>query len=381
MARVLVVDDVRFILQMIASIFRDQGHDVLTADNGEAAIETALTERPDLILLDIAMPGMDGVDVARQLRAEACMSATRILMVTSQSDSRSIARATEAGADDYVCKPFDTPTLLAKAANLLGSYRMNLSLEDMGGVSVLTVLGSVLDDGVGADVDAALDEARSRPVPLVLDIGRVTKVDPPAADLVLRHAREHHDAGLELHLVRPARGVGTRTLAVRLGPYVTLHEDRTTALVAAGARREERKARERAETPDVAPVPEAPEAGALEPAASRAPSSPVVVDAIGNVAIVRVRSRSLTEAFSAIREEILPRSQRNILLTLKNVGEVSAEDVGALDAFAQELQRTGRCLKLVDPRDSVADALREGGLGRLVVESGEKKGEPTRASS
>lgn len=387
MARVLVVDDVRFILQMIASIFRDQGHEVLTAENGPDAIEAATNERPDLILLDIAMPGMDGVDVARTLRADGSLSATRILMVTSQSDSKSIARATEAGADDYVCKPFDTPTLLAKAAKLLGSYRMNLSLDDVGGIPVVTVLTSTLDDGVGTDLDAALDEARSSAAPVILDTGRVTKVDPPAVDIVLRHARGQHQAGLAFHLVQPGRGIGTRTLSVRLEPYSSLHEDRTSALKAAGARIEKRRlARPAVTEPEAEPEAASPEPEAAgngaESAGPRTPESPdVLVDAIGNVAMVRVRNRVLTDALPAVRREVLPRSQRNVLLTLKDVEETGEGDVEELDSLARELQRTGRSLKLVDPNPRVSDALRDGGLGRLVVDSAAKKGEATRASS
>lgn len=401
MARVLVVDDVRFILQMIASIFRDQGHEVLTAENGPDAIEMAKSERPDLILLDIAMPGMDGVEVARELRADGSLSGTRILMVTAQSDTRSFARATEAGADDYVCKPFDTPTLLGKAGKLLGSYRMNLSLDDVGGVPVVTVLTSTLDESVGTDVDAALDEACSGAGPVILDVGRVTKVDPPAVDVVLRHARAHHDAGIAFHLIQPGRGIGTRTLSVRLEPYARLHEDRAGALKAAGAKLERRKPARPVEAarpedadppaaakPDAAPAPAekpqvpAPARNGAESSAPRTPApSDVLVDVIGNVAMVRVRNHVLADALPAIRQEVLPRAQRNVLVTLKDVGEIGAGDVGELDALAHELQRTGRSLKLVDPKPEVAGILREGGLGRLVVDSAAKKSEATRASS
>jgi CheY-like chemotaxis protein len=384
---------------MIASIFRDQGHEVLTAENGPDAIEMAKNERPDLILLDIAMPGMDGVEVARELRTDGSLSGTRILMVTSQSDNRSIARATEAGADDYVCKPFDTPTLLGKAGALLGSYRMNLSLDDVGGVPVITVLTSTLDEGVGTDLDAALEEARAGAGPVILDVGRVTKVDPPAVDVVLRHARAHHDKGMAFHLVQPGRGIGTRTLSVRLEPYARLHDDRAGSLKAAGAKLDRRKPARAAgparpadadpgaapESPPVAPAaaeePQAP-APARNGSAPRTPApSDVLVDVIGNVAMVRVRNRVLADALPAVRQEVLPRAQRNVLLTLKDVREIGEGDVAELDALARELQRTGRSLKLVDPTPEMAGVLRDGGLGRLVVDSAAKKGEATRASS
>jgi len=348
------------------------------------------------------MPGMDGVDVARELRADSSLATTRILMVTSQSDNKSMARATEAGADDYVCKPFDTTTLLEKAGKLLGSYRMNLSLDDVGGVPVVTVLSSTLDDGVAADVDAALGEARSRAEPVVLDVGRVMKIDPSTVDIILHHAREHHELGVAFHLVQPGKGIGTRTLSVRLDPYASLHDDRAGALKSAGARLEKGKpkpapaaaepAQGEVEAPDSppapapSPVPAPPEEAAQAPASNgSAPRTPepsdVMVDAIGNVAMVRVRNRVLADALPTIREEVLPRSQRNILLTLKDVGEIGDGDVAELDALARELQRTGRSLKLVDPAPAVAARLRDGGLGRLVVDSEGKKGEPTRASS
>ncbi|MGQ0723487.1 MAG: response regulator [Candidatus Eiseniibacteriota bacterium] len=358
MAKILVVDDVRFILEMVASIFRDQGHDVFTADNGAAALETARREGPELVLLDIAMPGMDGVEVATRLREDPRTATTPILMVTSQSDKKSIARAAHAGANDYLAKPFEPAVLLAKAAQLLGGFRMNFSVQSVRGVPVVSVLRPDIDQGVAGEMEEALKTAAAVKGAFVLDFSRVTKIDQGAADAVLRHAEERRREGRPIRVVQPGRGIGTRTLAVRLEPHVRMHDSRDDALADAGA------------TPASLEVP-----APAEPAAPVA-TAPVVrpgcmVDSLGSVVMVRVRG-SLTDVLADVQAQVFPVAGRTVLLT----ASIGPGEVAALSDLAMVLRSAGRVLKVVNADADTVRTLEGAGFADLLAENG-----ATRASS
>lgn len=362
MAKILVVDDVRFILEMVASIFRDQGHDVLTAGNGAEALEIARREGPELVLLDIAMPGMDGVEVATRIREDPRTATTPILMVTSQSDKKSIARAAHAGANDYLAKPFEPAVLLSKAAQLLGGFRMNFSVQSVRGVAVVSVLRPDVDQSVTGELEEALKSAASVKGAFVLDFSRVTKIDQSAADAVIRHADERRKEGRPIRIVQPGRGIGTRTLAVRLEPHARMHDSREDALADAGA------------TPpslEVPPaVPDAP-AAASPPAAPAPPRAGCIVDALGNVVMVRVRG-SLADVLADVQAQVFPLSGRTVLLT----ASIGAAEVAALSDLALVLRSAGRILKVVNADPETARTIEGAGMADLLAES-----RATRASS
>jgi two-component system KDP operon response regulator KdpE len=110
-ARVLVVDDEPNIIGTVTPLLRAQGYDVSSAMTGRAAIETVEREQPDLIVLDLGLPDMDGVAVCAQVRA---MSSAPILVLSARGAEWDKVRALDAGADDYVTKPFGTGELLAR---------------------------------------------------------------------------------------------------------------------------------------------------------------------------------------------------------------------------------------------------------------------------
>src|SRR5579883_548740 len=112
-ATILVVDDDRDIVNYIVEVLREDGFTLLTAHNGGAALRQAREHRPDLILLDCMMPGMDGLEACRQLRADAdpTVSQLPVLMITCLGGSKDLARGFEAGASDYMVKPF-TPAYI-----------------------------------------------------------------------------------------------------------------------------------------------------------------------------------------------------------------------------------------------------------------------------
>ena len=110
-AKLLVVDDEFNILELLATSLRFAGFEVVTAGNGREAIEKAENEQPDLIVLDVMMPGMDGFDVCRAIRR---VSDAPIVMLTARSDTSDVVTGLEAGADDYVPKPFKPKELVAR---------------------------------------------------------------------------------------------------------------------------------------------------------------------------------------------------------------------------------------------------------------------------
>lgn len=120
--KILCVDDDALILQMLGDILRLRGYTVVTAPNGEAGLDAAARERPDLILLDIMMPGIDGFEVCRLLRADAILKATPIVILTAMNDAQLSARAIEAGAVLALQKTADTKTVFRtiEAALALG---------------------------------------------------------------------------------------------------------------------------------------------------------------------------------------------------------------------------------------------------------------------
>jgi two-component system, OmpR family, KDP operon response regulator KdpE len=109
--RVLVVDDEPNILSTLAPLLRTRGYEVLTAMTGRAAIETAEREKPDLVVLDLGLPDIDGVEVCRALRDS---TGVPIIILSARGAEDDKVRALDIGADDYVTKPFGAGELLAR---------------------------------------------------------------------------------------------------------------------------------------------------------------------------------------------------------------------------------------------------------------------------
>jgi two-component system KDP operon response regulator KdpE len=109
--RILVVDDEPNILASVVPLLRARGYDVFTAMNGRAALEALERDSPDVILLDLGLPDMDGVVVCSQIRET---HSTPIVVLSARGAENDKVRALDAGADDYVTKPFGTEELLAR---------------------------------------------------------------------------------------------------------------------------------------------------------------------------------------------------------------------------------------------------------------------------
>jgi DNA-binding response OmpR family regulator len=151
-ARILVADDDPKHAQLIKLYLEREGHQVLTVGDGRAALEQARARRPDLIVLDVMMPIVDGLDVCRILRAESNVA---ILLVTARSSENDMLLGLDIGADDYLAKPVSPRELTARVRALL---RRTGAIE--GPTAVLTV-GDL-------EVDPGRFEARIRGVPVNL---------------------------------------------------------------------------------------------------------------------------------------------------------------------------------------------------------------------
>ena len=120
--KILVVDDSKTVLFMLTMTLRKGPYDILTASNGQEAVEVAVLERPDLILMDVIMPRMTGFEACREgLRRRAETRSTPVILLTTRGESDNIETGFGSGCDAYVTKPFDGHELLAKVRDLLAS--------------------------------------------------------------------------------------------------------------------------------------------------------------------------------------------------------------------------------------------------------------------
>lgn len=108
---ILVVDDDAALAEMVGIVLAQEGYETVFCDTGDGAPGAYRTHQPDLILLDFMLPGLDGIEVCTQIRAE---SDVPIIMLTAKGDTEDVVRGLEAGADDYVTKPFKPAELLAR---------------------------------------------------------------------------------------------------------------------------------------------------------------------------------------------------------------------------------------------------------------------------
>ena len=117
--RILVADDNETNRDILATRLEANGYEVVHAVDGEQALAVTREQRPDLILLDIMMPKLDGIEVCRRLKADATMPFTPIIMVTAKAESSDVVEGLDAGADEYLTKPIDQKALVARVKALL----------------------------------------------------------------------------------------------------------------------------------------------------------------------------------------------------------------------------------------------------------------------
>jgi DNA-binding response OmpR family regulator len=119
--KILLVDDSSTVLLFEKMILSKEPYDLLVAKDGQEGLEKALAERPALILMDVMMPRMDGVEACRQIRARSEIAATPVILVTTRGEPESVASGKAAGCSDYVTKPINPAELLSKVKSLIAA--------------------------------------------------------------------------------------------------------------------------------------------------------------------------------------------------------------------------------------------------------------------
>ena len=202
---ILVVEDEPTLLETLEYNLARQGYRVCTAADGLAALEVARRERPDLIVLDVMLPGLDGFEVCRILRQEMSVP---ILMLTARTDEVDRVVGLEVGADDYLTKPFSMRELLARVKALLRRVRLvreELAAEGQGARTQRLVCGDLLIDLTRREVERG---------------GQVLHLKPKEYDLLVFLAR-NRGAVLSRDLILERvwgwdYGGGTRTVDVHV---------------------------------------------------------------------------------------------------------------------------------------------------------------------
>jgi len=138
-AKILVVDDEADILEIVGYNLKKEGYKVLTTDNGKEAIEVASKEKPDLIILDVMMPEMDGMETCHQIRNLPKLKDTLITFLSARGEDYSQIAGFDAGADDYITKPVKPRVLVSKVKAILrrkGNTEQPDQDIEVGGISI-----------------------------------------------------------------------------------------------------------------------------------------------------------------------------------------------------------------------------------------------------
>jgi DNA-binding response OmpR family regulator len=149
--RILIVDDNPTNVKVLATRLAAEGYEILTAADGEEGLAAARRDTPDLILLDVMMPKLDGFEVCRRLRADAAFPFTPIIMVTAMADSRDVVAGLEAGGDEYLTKPVDHAALAARVNSMLRIKRLHDTVEGL--AEEVKGLNASLEQRVAEQVD------------------------------------------------------------------------------------------------------------------------------------------------------------------------------------------------------------------------------------
>jgi class 3 adenylate cyclase/CheY-like chemotaxis protein len=178
-ALILVVDDNEANVDILATRLSTRGYAVITARDGAEAVLTATRELPDLILLDVMMPKLDGLEVTRRLRANASLPFMPIILCTAKSGTEDVIAGLEAGADEYLVKPIDQAALVARVRSILRTKRLHDTVQSQ--AQVLTAQAAEL-----AEMNRSLEERVARQVREIERFGRLRRFLPRAvAELVV----------------------------------------------------------------------------------------------------------------------------------------------------------------------------------------------------
>jgi DNA-binding response OmpR family regulator len=132
---ILAADDVPDNLEILRLRLESQGYSVATAPDGGEALHLIRNLGPDLALLDVMMPVLDGIEVVRAMRAEPSLRSIPVILVTAKTDIRDVVEGLDAGADDYLTKPFEHAALLARVRSMLRQKELHDRVDEQAGSS------------------------------------------------------------------------------------------------------------------------------------------------------------------------------------------------------------------------------------------------------
>jgi adenylate cyclase len=130
-ARILVVDDVADNVEILRTRLASLGYEVIVAEDGEQALARVRDELPDLVLLDIMMPRIDGLEVVRRLKADASLPFIPVILVTAKASPKDVITGLDAGGDDYLTKPIDHGALVARVRAMLRIKALHDEVQDL----------------------------------------------------------------------------------------------------------------------------------------------------------------------------------------------------------------------------------------------------------
>ena len=221
--RVLVVDDEKDLLELISYNLNRNGFDVTTAADGHAALAAARKEKPDLIVLDLMLPGIDGTEVTRQLKADSGTANIPVVMLTAKGEETDVVVGLTIGADDYVTKPFSMKILLARLNTVLRRREpiagANSTLMRAGSIVIDSAKHEVTADGEAVKLTltefkllAALLAARGRVLTRYQLVDRAMGTDVSVTDRAIDvHVTAiRRKLGESAKLIKTVRGVGYR---------------------------------------------------------------------------------------------------------------------------------------------------------------------------
>ncbi|MDI6448692.1 response regulator [Anaerobaca lacustris] len=136
---VLVVDDEEDIRELVELNLRREGYQVLACETGEQALNRVLSKAPDVVILDLMLPGIDGLEVCKRLKADPKTQKIAVVMLTAKGEEADIVTGLELGADDYVTKPFSGKVLVARVRRLLRKQRDETDLQAVVRIHELTI--------------------------------------------------------------------------------------------------------------------------------------------------------------------------------------------------------------------------------------------------
>lgn len=210
-SKILIVEDDATIRALLEMALLGAGYgDVASSARGDEGFDAIRRAKPDLVLLDVMLPGLDGFTIARRIRATPELAATRILMLTARTEPDDIVRGLEAGADDYVTKPFDRKVLLARIKAVLRRGLPVTEGVDFDGLLLDEPNRRATLDGKALDLTPGEFNVLVR---LVAHRGRVFARPADARSVDVQVAKLRQKLGPWAEHIETVRGVGYRVVS------------------------------------------------------------------------------------------------------------------------------------------------------------------------